>query len=200
VADPLTTEDLPTLVTALMERVRNEIGVTLSPGTLVALGSDANVQVHIDGDPPELVHVMPCFVSGVTPGQRVMILWDRPHGAYVIAAIVRIRPIFEACFSAVGILTDQYSPPITTPFDGELFELVVTILGPSDETFRLRIYRDDVEVVDETIPAFTKLHKITLVDPVDVSIADTTLWHLFISDCSVATSDVNVAMRWVGFA
>lgn len=99
---------------------------------------------------------------------------------------------FEATYTLPGALTPGSSPPITTPVNCSLAKAVVTV-GTVAETFRVRVYRDGVEAVNEVIAADAEL---TIVDASGASIADTTLWVVQVLECSVDTINVNITLRY----
>ncbi len=71
----------------------------LSPGTVVggapgtSTGALPYLLVHVDGDDGSTVSSIPTLIGMRAPGTRVMVLWDRPHGAYVIGATTPAVPM-----------------------------------------------------------------------------------------------------------
>lgn len=82
---------------ALLEKLERDRQVpTVMPATVVGLDDDPDAQpiplahVEIDGNPPGMVNVVPIATAGkLALGQRVLVHFDPPAGAYIVGTITR---------------------------------------------------------------------------------------------------------------
>ena len=88
---PVTFGDIPTIARAILEKTNRESPTDfIQFGTLVAVvatstGTVPYCQVSMDGDPPgQVVTVASLMGSALTIGMRVAVIFDKPHGAYII--------------------------------------------------------------------------------------------------------------------
>lgn len=86
--------DLARAILTKLERDRQV--PTVLPATVVGLDDDPEAQpiplahVEVDGNPPGMVNVIPIATAGrLAIGQRVLVHFDPPSGAYIIGTITR---------------------------------------------------------------------------------------------------------------
>lgn len=85
------------LARALLEKLeRDRLVPTVMPATVVGLDDDPEAQpiplahVEVDGNPPGMINVVPIATAGkLALGQRVLVHFDPPAGAYIIGTITR---------------------------------------------------------------------------------------------------------------
>lgn len=83
------------LARAIIARVDKDArSPTVIPATVVGLDDDPDAQpiplahVEVDGNPPGMVNVVPIATTGrIAIGQRVLVHFDPPSGAYIIGVI-----------------------------------------------------------------------------------------------------------------
>ncbi len=115
----------------------------LSPGTVVGgapgIGTGAlpYLLVHIDGDDNSTVSSIPTLIGMRAPGTRVMVLWDRPHGAYVMGTSTPAVPMGRmsvGCPDDSGIL-QEIPRGVKTPIAFCCPEFSVAGVDVTGETF-----------------------------------------------------------------
>lgn len=90
--DQLSLDDAAVIARATVEKAARE-----KPSDFIQFGSVVSVAaaeglvtyatVHVDGDPEEVTVMVPSLIGVVLyPGLRVAVLFDRPHGAYIIGS------------------------------------------------------------------------------------------------------------------
>lgn len=85
--------DVKVLTSSIMEKVGAEVPTDFVQwGDVVSValveGSPSVAEVHIDGDPPGQTVTITSIIDGTPyPGLRVAVLFDRPHGAYIIGSV-----------------------------------------------------------------------------------------------------------------
>lgn len=187
------------LARAITDKAAKELpSPKLIPATVLTYTSSGNTAaasatVHIDSDPLDVslqVSVLTTLV--LKPGDRVMVLFDPPEGAYVLGASISSAIKYEAAFTWPGTPSTSASPPITAPFDCTLTEIVATTGGAGPQ-YTISVAKDGTEVwtdhndLNATLTVYT--------DPSVASVGNTSLWTVTLPDISGAT-DVVVALRF----
>lgn len=115
---------------------------------------------------------------------------DRLNSRYGLAAASQ----FQADYSVPGEIIPLHSPPITTPIDCTLAEIVVTIRvgGPA---FGVAVNRGSDLAWGATLPPDTNLQVYAVNSIYGASTADTSLWVVQFLDASTA-EDCNVSLRF----
>lgn len=89
----LTQGDVTALAAAIIEKVKKEVPSDfIQWGDVVSValveGSPSVAEVHIDGDPAGQTVTITSIIDGIPyPGLRVAVLFDRPHGAYIVGSV-----------------------------------------------------------------------------------------------------------------
>lgn len=144
--------DVPDLVRATVDKVRREYpGAKLQPATVIQftrVSGAATATVRFDGDPPESsIEVTSILTADCSPGDRVMVMFDPPQGAYIIGVLAFNQPEGGGCccFHLIGF-TGSGFPPLTG--SGYLYvsgpdvvldtiTIAQSTVGLDDVTFRL---------------------------------------------------------------
>lgn len=91
------TDDVAGLVRATVDKIRREYpGAKLQPATVIQftrIDGEATATVKFDGDGNDNpIQVTSILVADCVPGDRVMVLFDPPQGAYIIGVLSFSQP------------------------------------------------------------------------------------------------------------
>lgn len=94
--------DVRLLVQAMEER--KDASSPLLPGTVADSLGEGILLVSMDGDPENTEIEVVSFVPGISEGDRVMVLFDPPRGAYAVGIINRAVEAGQVLVSSFGAI------------------------------------------------------------------------------------------------
>jgi len=165
--------ELRTMARSVVGKVSRELPQMQQwPATVLSYDEDTALAggiaiVHVDGDPPDTTtSVTSVLGRKLSPGDRVLLVFDPPHGAYVagFAGKPQVPAAPVPPYTRSGPLTDDDESLLWTPTveDVRVTFFIFLLLEPGSDDTVIEIKRDGVVLGTATIPSSVTRHDHTL--------------------------------------